>query len=198
MYGLALTLFLWPNHLEIIRFFRRVLPRRSGGNYLEVGPGHGVFIRYATRYGGFASYLGIDVSSTSLEMTRRLLSCDSTIDRRTWKLLHGDFLATSDIQGQFDAIVMGEVLEHVEEPLRFLQRIKDLASEGAFIFITTAVNAPAIDHIYLFRTVDEVCDMAIQAKLQVKDVLATPYKGCTMEETVLQKLPVNVAMVLEA
>ncbi len=93
---------------------------------------------------------------------------------------------------------MGEVLEHVEQPFLFLRRIKDLANQGAFIFITTAVNAPAIDHIYLFRTVDEVHDLAVTAGLKVKEILATPYKGCTMDETVQQKLPINVAMVLGA
>jgi len=197
MYGLALTLFLWPNHLEVLRFFRRVQPHKQGGSYLEVGPGHGIFFREAARNGGFSSCLGVDISPTSLELTRKLLSSDSRLEGVSWKLVNADFLAANDIQGRFDAIVMGELLEHVEQPLLFLLRIKELAKEGAFIFITTAVNAPAIDHIFLFRTVDEVHELVIAAGLQVKETLATPYKGCSMDETVQQKLPINVAMVLE-
>lgn len=198
MYGLALTLYLWPNHLEIVRFFRKAMPLDRGGRYLEIGPGHGVFFSYAATNGGFTSLLGIDISPTSLEMTRKLLGSHASLSGADWRLVNADFLATDDLQGRFDAIVMGEVLEHVEEPLRFLARIRDLARNGAFVFVTTAVNAPAVDHIYLFRTVDDVCDLAIAAGLQVKDLLATPYKGCSMEETVEQRLPVNVAMVLEA
>lgn len=196
MHGLALTLFLWPNHLEILRFFRKAQLQKQGNYYLEVGPGHGIFFRDAVRNRRFNSYIGVDISPTSLEMTRKLLSSDPSLQGAAWTLLNADFLATDDLQGCFDAIVMGEVLEHVEEPLLFLVRIKELANKGALIFVTTAVNAPAIDHIYLFRTVDEVRDMVITAGLSIKEILVTPYKGCTMQETAQQKLPINVAMVL--
>jgi len=198
MYGLALTLFLWPNHLQIVRFFRRVLPRNSHGRYLEIGPGHGAFFRYAARHGSFGSCLGVDVSPTSLQMTQRLLESDESIPLARRQLLLTDFLEATALDGTYDAIVMGEVLEHVEQPLLFLQRIKALAARGAFIFITTAVNAPAIDHIYLFRSVAEVKELAVAAGLRIVDALATPYTGCSMEETVQQGLPINVAMVLAA
>jgi SAM-dependent methyltransferase len=196
MYGLALTLFLWPNHLQIVRFFRRMLPKGRAGRYLEIGPGHGAFFRYAARHGNFASCLGVDISPTSLGMTRRLLNSDSSIPRPCWQLLHADFLEVANLMGTYAAIVMGEVLEHVERPLLFLQRIRALAEDDAFIFITTAVNAPAVDHIYLFRSVDEVRELAEEAGLRVVDQLATPYSGCSMEETIQQRLPINVAMVL--
>lgn len=196
MHGLALTLFLWPNHLEILRFFRKAQLRKQGELYLEIGPGHGIFFREAVRNRRFNSYIGVDISPTSLEMTRKLLSSDPSLQEVAWTLLNANFLAADDLKGCFDAVVMGEVLEHVEEPLLFLIRIKELANKGAFIFVTTAVNAPAIDHIYLFRTVDEVCDLVIAAGLSVEKILATPYKGCTMQETIQQKLPINLAMVL--
>jgi 2-polyprenyl-3-methyl-5-hydroxy-6-metoxy-1,4-benzoquinol methylase len=198
MHGLALTLFLWPNHLEILRFFRKAQLQKQGNLYLEVGPGHGIFFREAARNRRFKSYIGVDISPTSLEMTRKLLSSDRSLHGVGWTLLNADFLATDALQGRFDAVVMGEVLEHVEEPLLFLIRIRELVNNGAFIFVTTAVNAPAIDHIYLFRTIDEVCDLVIAAGLSIEKILATPYKGCTMQETIQQKLPINVAMVLAA
>lgn len=198
MYGLALTLFLWPNHLQIVRFFRARLPLHKGGRYLEVGPGHGAFFRHAARRGSFESCLGVDISPTSLEMTRRLLEYDAAIPPARRQLLQADFLEASTLDGNYDAVVMGEVLEHVEQPELFLRRIKALAASDAFIFVTTAVNAPAVDHIYLFSSVDEVRDMAAAAGFRVVDVLATPYAGCSMEETVRNRLPINVAMVLAA
>jgi 2-polyprenyl-3-methyl-5-hydroxy-6-metoxy-1,4-benzoquinol methylase len=196
MYGLAMTLYLWPNHLEIARFFWGSLPRSKGGRYLEIGPGHGVFFRHAARSGGFDLCTGVDISPTSLEMTRRLLTYDRELPPDRWQLVNADFLAAESLQGGFEAIVMGEVLEHVEEPLSFLVRISELMRPDAYVFVTTAVNAPAVDHIYLFRSVDEVIEMARQAGLGVRRLLATPYKGCSMEDTVAQKLPINVAMVL--
>lgn len=197
MYGLAVTLYLWPNHLEMVRFFRKTMPAGRGGRYLEIGPGHGVFFRHAALHGGFESCTGVDISPTSLDMTRRLLASIDSLPGERCRLINADFLSATELSGRFQAIVMGEVLEHVEQPLQFLRRIAELADENAYIFVTTAVNAPAVDHIYLFRTVDEVVDMAAEAGLKAKEVLATPYKGCSMQETVDQRLPVNVALVLE-
>lgn len=196
MYGLALTLFLWPNHLQIFRYFQRFISATSGGTYLEIGPGHGTFFRHAMLHGGFHTCVGVDLSPTSLEMTRRVLESLGVLPGVSWRLVKADLLAASDIGGNYDVIVMGEVLEHVERPERFLKRIRELAAPGAQIYVTTAVNAPAIDHIYLFSSVQEVEDLARAADLTPRDVFATPYVGCTMEETVARCLPINVALVL--
>lgn len=196
MYGLALTLYLWPNHLQIFRHFRSVLAGMHGGTYLEVGPGHGAFFRQAMLHGGFRECVGIDISPTSLAMTRRALVSLGRSTRTSWRLVEADLLAAIDIGGSYDMVVMGEVLEHVEQPQRFLERIRELSAPGATLYVTTAVNAPAIDHIYLFRSVAEVEGIARAAGLVVRDVFATPYAGCTMEETVRRNLAINVALVL--
>lgn len=196
MYGLAITLYLWPNHLQIVRFFRETLPRFDGGRYLEVGPGHGVFMRHAVHTGGFDLCLGVDLSPTSLDLTRRLLSSDRRVTPDSWALRQADFLCADNLEETYDAIVMGEVLEHVEQPKQFLERIAELASAETHIFITTAVNAPAVDHIYLYRSVDEVVDQAAAAGLKTRKLLATPYSGLSMERTVAENLPINVAIVL--
>ncbi|MBS0457415.1 MAG: class I SAM-dependent methyltransferase [Proteobacteria bacterium] len=196
MYGLALTLYLWPNHLQIFRHFRGVLAGMRGGSYLEVGPGHGAFFRQAVLHGGFRDCVGVDISPTSLGMTRRVLESLWTEAKSFWRLVEADLLAAAELGGNYDMVVMGEVLEHVEEPGRFLERLRELAAPGATLYVTTAVNAPAIDHIYLFRSVAEVEDLARAAGLAVRDVLATPYVGCTMEETVRRGLAINVALVL--
>lgn len=194
MYGLALTLYLWPNHLEILRYFDRALARAKGDSYLEVGPGHGAFFSRAIRSGKFGRHLGVDISPTSLALTRNLLEAEGL---EGWELIESDFLAFEGKGGGFDLVVMGEVLEHVEQPRLFLDQIRRLVAPKGLVFITTAVNAPAIDHIHLFSTVDEVIALAAASGFDVVDVFAPPYHGCTMEVTVAQKLPINVALVLE-
>lgn len=195
MYGLALTQFLWPNHLEIFRFFKASLARARGGRYLEVGPGHGAYFRLALRSGRFEHCLGVDISPTSLQQTRDLLAAEPA-GGVPWTLLESDFLAMPAPETAFGGIVMGEVLEHVEDPAAFLRKTHELAGPGSFVFVTTAVNAPAVDHIYLYRSVGEVESMARDAGFNVVDVLATPYPGRSMEQTVQERLPVNVALVL--
>jgi len=108
-----------------------------------------------------------------------------------------DFLEATDLEpSSFDAVVMGEVLEHVEQPEVFLRRIAELAKDDAYIFITTCINAPAVDHIYLWRTTDELEEMITASGLTITEPLRLPYEGKTLEESREENLPINVAYVL--
>ena len=78
LYGLALSSYLWPNHLELFRFFRETLPKDRRGRYLEIGPGHGYFFRNAIGLSRYDSFLGVDVSETSIRQTRDLVAHDAT------------------------------------------------------------------------------------------------------------------------
>ena len=91
---------------------------------------------------------------------------------------------------------MGEVLEHVERPDIFLRRIAELATDDAYIFVTTCVNAPAVDHIFLWRTTDELESMIVSNGLSIVEPLRLPYEGKTLEQSVEMDLPINVAYVL--
>lgn len=200
MHGLALTAFLWPNHAEIRRHFTKTLsaiPRENRGRYLEVGPGHGFYFSAAIA-AGFDHVEGIDLSPTSVALTKRIVKSgtfgmpDAASD---WQVRQADFLG-ADVEGTFDMLVMGEVLEHVEEPRRFLRRLRALASPGATVYVTTCANSPAIDHIYLFRSADDVVKMAEEEGLHTRDVLALPHHGTTLDESTRARLPVNLALVL--
>jgi 2-polyprenyl-3-methyl-5-hydroxy-6-metoxy-1,4-benzoquinol methylase len=54
---------------------------------------------------------------------------------------------------------MGEVLEHLEDPVALLRRVRELLADGGYAYITTPVNAPMIDHIYLFRDAEEIREL---------------------------------------
>jgi 2-polyprenyl-3-methyl-5-hydroxy-6-metoxy-1,4-benzoquinol methylase len=197
MLGLAVSTYLWPNHLAIHRFFRAALASAPAGDYLEVGPGHGAFFMAAARSGRFRSCLGVDLSPTSIELTRQLLSSPHFGGFQNFELREADFLAASLPDQAFNAIVMGEVLEHVEAPARFMARLRELAAPGAFVFVTTAINAPTIDHIYLFETPEAVRDMVTVAGFAIRAEQLCPYVGKTLEATMTERLPVNIALVLE-
>lgn len=197
MYGLAITAFLWPNHLEMARFFRRVLPRDRGGTYLEIGPGHGYYLMNAVVSGGYDSALAIDISAASIAQTRAVLEHFCPEHAGRYRLEEKDFFDATDlVPGSMDAIVMGEVLEHVERPDVFLRRIAELARPDAFIFVTTCVNAPAIDHIFLWRSPEEVEALIADCGLDIVDALRMPYEGKSLAECRAERLAVNVAYVL--
>jgi 2-polyprenyl-3-methyl-5-hydroxy-6-metoxy-1,4-benzoquinol methylase len=58
---------------------------------------------------------------------------------------------------------MGEVLEHVEDPRQLLRRAASFVRSGGRLFVTTCANCPAIDHVYLFKSVQEIRDLIASA-----------------------------------
>lgn len=195
MRGLGLTTLLWPNHLELTRFFNRTLPAATSGAYLEVGPGHGFYFIEALRRATFSRYVGVDISPTSLAMTRGAIASGFFGDFSGYELIEADFLHWR-ADAAFSAVVMGEVLEHVEDPAAFLAHIREVSKPNSFIFITTCLNCPAIDHITLFRCMEELERLARSADLTIADELVVPYHGLTLEESMDERLPVNVGLVL--
>ena len=129
-------------------------------------------------------------------MTNTLLGSGRFGDFDNYRVFEQDFLEGSIAPVSYSAIVMGEVLEHVEQPGVFLETIASIAADDAFIFITTPINAPAIDHIYLFESWDSIETLVKGSGLAVADKLLVPYPGLSVEESQEQSLPINVAMVL--
>ncbi len=197
MYGLALSSFLWPNHLRIKRWFVAQLPRDCAGSYLEIGPGHGWHFLTAMRLTNYGEFVGVDYSATSCAMTERLVKSGilGLKEPRLHTFVTGDFLELP-LAGTYAAVVMGEVLEHVEQPRLFLERIRALTTPASFIYVTTVINAPMIDHIFLFRTFDEIATMVAAAGLRILDHVVVPPSGVALEAAVAQQLPLAVALTL--
>lgn len=197
MQGLAVASFVWPNQLEMVRFFKTTLPNEKRGSYIEVGPGHGYYLITAINQSSFETFLGVDISPASAAATNSIVNHFKNDSEGQFEIVNEDFLASSFDQMKFDAVVMGEVLEHVEEPELFLRKITEIAEDDAYIFVTTVVNAPAIDHIYHFRTLQEITNMFIECGLAVKKQKLLPYAGKSLQESIEDDLSINAAYVLE-
>lgn len=196
MQALALTSFLWPNHRAMHQFFLSTLPRDVGGTYLEIGPGHGFYFMNAMRLTAYNHFEGIDISPKSVELTRNILGSSFFGKFENYRITYQDFLSAQTTAPFYEAVVMGEVLEHVENPLAFLLKIKELTTADSYIYITTCVNSPEIDHIYLFRQIEAIETLVELAGLSVKNKLAFPYVGFTLDEAVREQLPINLALEL--
>lgn len=197
MYGLAITSYLWPNHLDLFRFFRETLPKDKPGKYLEIGPGHGYFLLTAMERSAYSDFIGVDISETSIAMTKALIGHFSKGGKKGFELRCMDFLECDLPDEGFDAVVMGEVLEHVERPDLFMKQIARIARPDSHIFVTTCINAPAVDHIFLFKDPEQLEKLFDDCGLKIKKDLIRPYEGKTVEESLAQLLPINVAYVLE-
>ena len=191
MIGLSLSIYIWEVAFEIHRWFIQQIRGRTGQRYLEVGPGHGENFVKAMELSNFESYEALDLSQTSLDATRAYVQYAlPNKDNVSYTL--GDFLQYSNTC-RYDAIVIGEVLEHVERPDAFLKQVCSLSDKDTFVYISTAINSPAIDHIYQFHNQDEVFQLVQENGLAIIDYCYVP----TIESADKAEYPsADLAMVL--
>jgi 2-polyprenyl-3-methyl-5-hydroxy-6-metoxy-1,4-benzoquinol methylase len=144
----------------------------------------------------FHQYIAVDVSKTSVELTLHYINYSIKEHSKKYSVIHEDFFKYHNKE-LFDAIVMGEVLEHVENPSGFLNKIHQIASDDAHIFITTAINAPQPDHIYLFNNLNEVMELLTESNFTVLDFIAVNTNNVPIEKAEKKKIPIVVAFILK-
>lgn len=198
MEGLALTGFFWENHVALRRFLLTALARLPRARrYLEVGPGHGLHLAAAARLGCADEFEAVDLSPTSVALCTELLRSGTLGPLPDVTVREADFLGAT-VEGTFGVVVMGEVLEHVEQPDLFLRRARALLDDGGHLLCTTCLDAPAIDHIRHFRTVGEVESLLVDAGLDPVERCVLPHPGLSLAEAHRRRLAVNVGFVARA
>lgn len=199
MVSLELTLYLWKNNRALFRFYKEKVANKVGKKFLEIGPGHGRFLAEAIVNASYDEYYGIDVSQTSIEICQEHLNNMSMLKDIKEKKVCLKCMDFFDYDGneKFDGIVMGEILEHVEQPKAFLQKAYDLAEDDAFVFITVPINSPELDHIYLFRSVVEVKQLIFDSGFIICDYVTVFQKNYTLEQAEKNAIPINTAFVLK-
>lgn len=163
MHGLVLGQFLWFDQYHRIAFFveKLTLYASHAKKYLEIGGGHGLYINEALNLlPGVNQFDLVDISQSSIDLAKGII-----LDPRVNYYLKNIFdFSDSEI---YDFVTMGEVLEHVEEPLILLQKIGRLIGKKGMCYLTTPINAPMIDHIYLFSNESEIRDLLNLAGFEI-------------------------------
>ena len=163
--------------------------------WLEAGPGHGEYLLEAAQKTHFSFYYGIEISKTSADMCQELL--DAHKDDFSGKKVAVEQKNFFDLKNQiFDAVVIGEVLEHVENPASFLEKIREITTEKSFIYVATVANCPQKDHIYLFHSVAEIESLYRKNGFEIVDSISVPTNGYTLEKALKQKAAINTAHIL--
>jgi 2-polyprenyl-3-methyl-5-hydroxy-6-metoxy-1,4-benzoquinol methylase len=198
--GLGLSTYLWRVHRELRKLFVKSLnmaaANGTGQKYLEIGPGHGEYFVTAMQQSCFQQYVAIDISETSVKLTKDYVEYSMPDADSRYEVIHQDVFMYEPSE-PFDMAVMGEVLEHVENPNDFLRRIHRLASNDAYIFVTTAVNAPSPDHIFLFNNLAEVTNLLEAEKFTIIDSVAVNAGNISLEKAEKRKMAVNAGFILK-
>ena len=194
VYAIALSFFLWPNHYAMYDFFIKESKKiHNIESYLEIGPGHGLYLARSINFFPNAEFSAIDISPISKRITEALVSHFTGNTKCEFHLQD-----INEFDGSFyDYIVVGEVLEHLDDPLFVLKKLRDMLSENGRMFLTTCANCPAIDHIYLYDSVAAIRDQVEKAgfKILVDLPLAVgDYPECEWDD---KKVEVNYAAMVQ-
>lgn len=155
--GILLSHYLWPHHYRQKEFFKSsfLADMQRGGavNFVDVGIGTGFYSRYILSQISGVTGTGFDISTSSRDYTLYQVNAFDVQDRYRVELR--DILADTP-EGVSDWLISVEVLEHLEDPVSFLKGLRRMLNPGGKAFITAALNAPNADHIYLYRSVEDV------------------------------------------
>lgn len=197
MKGLAISQYLLEQHRICHKWYCdkiSTLPL-GGDRWMEVGLGHGENFVQAVRRTNYRHYMGIDISPTSVKISKNMVEQRITDSSKNIEIREQDFF---QYDGPVcDAIVMGEILEGVDEPDLFLKKVYEITHENSFIYVTAVVNGRAIDHIHLFKNVEEIEKMYQKAGFGICDKILSPSQGYTMEKAIKKKAAIVTAHVLK-
>jgi 2-polyprenyl-3-methyl-5-hydroxy-6-metoxy-1,4-benzoquinol methylase len=190
MHGLLLAQFLWHQNYKMFLFFIDLLNSKSNttNSYLEIGGGHGLYILEAIDIleKKDVQYDFVDISSSSIDLARKM------INNNVVNYIHCDIFKFNP-KVKYDFITMGEVLEHVEDPAKLLKKLHSLLSQNGRIFITTPANAPMIDHIYLFKNVDEIRKIITNSEFNIVSELYAYAEDVSDDVAERFKIPLRYA-----
>ncbi len=197
MIGLALSQYLWSTHYEMFNYLKEELKNnvKDIKNYLEIGPGHGLFLKNAIDIlDKETNMTAIDISPISLDVSKSII--EYFYPTKKIEFINEDMLKL-DLDSNCDFIVMGEVIEHVETPELLLKKISKLLSQNGKAFLSTCVNCPAIDHVYHFHTVEEIREMFEKCGLEIISEKVLPVEDLPMCEIEHKKITINYSAIVK-
>ena len=179
--GMFLSHMIWPHHHRMLRYFRGLVPRLSSvQTFSEVGTGCGMYSKEPLALLPGSKGVGYDISEHSLSFTERVVSAFGMADRYRTEVR--DIVANTPPPA--DLVVCQEVLEHLEDPAEFIRNLFEMTKPGGYAYISAAINASHVDHIYLYRNPGEVLQQLADAGFQIIDSHAEyGYSGKPIEIT---------------
>jgi ubiquinone/menaquinone biosynthesis C-methylase UbiE len=193
MNGLLLSQFIWKHHLSLYFWFSKKITEYipDVNSYLEIGGGHGLYANKAMQsFKNCSRFCMLDISPTSIEIARQF------INNPKMQFVVSDIFDYDNTQ-KYDFITMGEVLEHVEDPVALLKRVASFLNPGGTLFITTPTNAPTIDHIWLFKNTTDILDVITKAGLKTHEYFEISSENKTVEESHEKRICVMFAALLK-
>jgi 2-polyprenyl-3-methyl-5-hydroxy-6-metoxy-1,4-benzoquinol methylase len=197
MHGLLYSHVLWYMHLSSLHFFRGRLAARikPGGKVMEVGSGHGLLIYLALVELGMAEAVAWDISAVSLEQTRQALEMLGTAERARYAIQ--DIHQVDPGSEKFDLIILSHLLEHLEQPVDALRKMRHAVAKGGYLFVNVPLNAPMPDHLQLLRDPDEAVKLITDGGYRVLEIASHTTQAATLSRALKRKIAVTCSIIAE-
>jgi 2-polyprenyl-3-methyl-5-hydroxy-6-metoxy-1,4-benzoquinol methylase len=189
--GLLLSQVLWFNHVGSCDFYLRRAPAliKPGARFLEIGPGHGLMTSLAVRDFGLASAVAWDLSAISVEQTRAALA-KLGFENVTCAVRDATKIEAGECE--FDVIVLSEVLEHIEDPMPVMAKLRTLLSPEGTLFINVPINSPSPDHIYLMRTPEDARRLLTENGFSIVEEAMFATQGTAIDRALKNNVSISV------
>jgi 2-polyprenyl-3-methyl-5-hydroxy-6-metoxy-1,4-benzoquinol methylase len=118
----------FDNQIQLNWYPQRVVSfTKSSDEVLELGIGHGITINHFSNY--YKDYLVIDASLAVIDHFKESYPQNTAVIQET-------YFEKFESSRQFDVIIMGFIMEHVDDPDVILQYYKQFLRQGGKLFIT--------------------------------------------------------------
>ena len=197
-WGVFSTVFGWEHHLLICNFFLSafipLIENKNTSDFkgLDLGCGSGLWHLLALESLSSINFDAVDISQTSIEICNKSKAALGVQGRVEYHC--ADAITFNNPPALYDLGISCFVLEHLEKPEKLLLSLAKNLKEGAYAFVTCALTAAEIDHIYEFKHEYEAAKMASDAGLRVCQLISlAPEKISTKAKF----LPRSLAMILQ-
>ena len=192
-WGVYITTFAWEHHLNLYKYFMQYFIKEldDDGELLDLGSGSGIWSLLFLRNKNNWHTNGIDISDYSVSTAQQLSKSSGYFDNSSFIV---EDALTYKAADEFDAVISCFLLEHLETPEKLFSSIADNLKTGGIAFITAALTAAEIDHIFEFKKESELIDLAEAHGFRVISTLSEGPKNHPRENIYL---PRSMALVLK-
>lgn len=196
LWGLYFSEAFWKIHHNFVKLFLRdfITITKEKGAVLEIPCGTGFFLCEFLKKHPKWNATGVDLADTAISFSHILFKANE-IPQNSYRLLKTNFFEFGEAE-KFDRILCGEFLEHLEDPLDALKKFYRLLKNDGRVFITVAVWAAHIDHIFLYNNAEEVRNHIREARFSIEKELVQTVFEKDKSEPEKSKIPVSYAAIL--
>jgi 2-polyprenyl-3-methyl-5-hydroxy-6-metoxy-1,4-benzoquinol methylase len=193
-WGVYITTFAWEHHLELHKYFNEsfldLFPDEEL-QAIDLGAGSGIWSMFIADRNNKWKTIAVDISEKSVALTTKFIECNDFSNNIVMKADDALTYKTDELN---DFGVSCFLIEHLENPINLLENLNENLKPGAYAFVTAALTAAEIDHIFEIKKESELILMAEKAGFRVISSYSAAPKNHPRK---LKFLPRSMGMVLQ-